>query len=293
MLSSITGILVSFNKIPDQESISNILSCGLSSLLVINNNPKFTSSNFSSLNSAKNIFVINNYNVGGLAGAYNKAIQFLKDSKIESSHILFLDDDSDFKSLRSYIESDLTQKILKCETEAVIGPRYIESATGILGKCVKLTRFWFKISSPIKPSLIPVSFIINSFSIWQKDTIFNIGDYDERLAIDHVDTDYCMRANKLGIPIFINNSVTFEHTIGERVSFNFLGFKLQSSGHNIMRKSLIVKNTRILIFRYGFDNPGFLALCFLRLIYEFMSVLIAERSKTKKIYFMLKGLFYK
>ena len=75
--------------------------------------------------------------------------------------------------------------------------------------------------SPTNPSLINVSFIINSFSIWPKKTILKIGNYDEKLAIDHIDTDYCMRASKLGIPIFINNAVTFEHTIGNRVAYNF------------------------------------------------------------------------
>ena len=123
----------------------------------------------------------------------------------------------------------------------MIGPRYIESATGIYGKCVKLSTLWFRITSPTNPSLINVSFIINSFSIWPKKTILKIGNYDEKLAIDHIDTDYCMRASKLGIPIFINNAVTFEHTIGNRVAYNFLGFKLQSSGHNVRRKSLIIK----------------------------------------------------
>ena len=293
MIKKISAVLVIFNKLPDRKNISKILESGISNLLVINNNPDYKSSDFLFLNDIRNTSFIDNKNINGLAGAYNKAIKFYKDNKIECSHILFLDDDSNFESLKLFLESNLTQEILSSDKEAVIGPRYIESATGIYGKCVKLTRLCFKVTSPTNPDLIKVSFIINSFSIWPKETILKIGNYDEKLKIDHVDTDYCMRANQLGIPIFINNAVTFEHTIGNRVAYNFLGFKLQSSGHNIERKSLIIKNTRILMFRYGLKNPGFFALCVVRLIYEFVSVMIAEESKFKKISFMFKALIYK
>ena len=293
MIKNISAILVIFNKLPNQKNISKILESGISNLLVINNNPEYKSSDFSFLKDIRNTVFLDNKNTHGLAGAYNKAIKFYKDNLIECSHILFLDDDSDFESLKLFLESNLTQEILKSDKGAVIGPRYIESATGIYGKCVKLTSLWFKVTSPTNPGLIKVSFIINSFSIWPKETILKIGNYDEKLAIDHIDTDYCMRAAQLDIPIFINNSVTFEHTIGNRVAYNFLGFKLQSSGHNVKRKSLIIRNTRILMFRYGLKNPGFFALCFVRLIYEFVSVIIAEKSKLKKIFFMFKALIYK
>ena len=47
------------------------------------------------------------------------------------------------------------------------------------------------------------------------------------------------------------------------------------------------------MFRYGLRESGFFALCFGHLIYEFISVIIAEESKFKKIFFMFKALIYK
>lgn len=289
----VVGILVVFNKIPSIDQISGILSSGITSICLVNNNPNYSEDEFSWVNSCNNVLLINNNNIGGLAGAYNKALNYIDKELKSSTHIIFLDDDSNFTALKNYISSGFTQKFLLNNENLVMGPRYIESATGLLGRCVRLSRFWFKVSSPLEKSLVRVSFIINSFSIWPRTIISQIGRFDESLSIDHIDTDFCMKARLLNIPIYINNSIIFEHSIGERVPYKFLWFNLQSSGHSAERKALIVRNTRILIFRYGFSNIGFLGLCVTRLIYEFISVIFAEKNKLKKLLFMVKGLIYK
>ena len=100
-----------------------------------------------------------------------------------------------------------------------------------------------------------------------------------------------MRAKALNVPIYINNEIKFNHTIGNRIYYRFLWLNLQSSGHHPYRKELIIRNTRILMFRYGFKEMSFLFLCVVRIAYEYMSVIFAEKNKVKKIFFMTKGFF--
>jgi GT2 family glycosyltransferase len=39
-----------------------------------------------------------------------------------------------------------------------------------------------------------VAFVINSMAIWRFEALAQIGRFNELLAIDHIDTDYCLRA---------------------------------------------------------------------------------------------------
>ena len=285
----LTAILVSFNKLPSKEDIEKIFNGGINNICVVNNNINFSEESF--LSSHNNIYFLQNKNIGGLAGAYNKALDFVYENIKSSTHIVFLDDDSDFIALKKFIDSQHTQKFLNNNERMVMSPRYIETATQMLGRCVELRRFYYKVFLPTKKNLVKVSFVINSFSIWPIKVISEIGEFDTRLGIDYIDTDFCMRAKALNIPIYINNEIKFNHTIGKRIFYKFLWLDLQSSGHHYFRKEIIIRNTRILIFRYGFKEIGFLFLCIVRICYEYLSVLVAEKNKIKKIFFMTKGLF--
>lgn len=292
--TSLVGILVIFDNFPTRDSLQQIISSGISKICLVNNceDKRLNTEDFKDLIN-KEIFIVNNFNKGGLAGAYNKAKIFISENLKETTHILYLDDDSQFLDLKAFLQNRLTKKEILNRDYLILGPRYRDSRTKMLGRLVLLSRFWFKVFSPSKSGIYETSFIINSFSIWSKKALDKIGDHDESLAIDHIDTDFCMRARKLNIPIMVNNNVTFEHTIGKRVQYSFLGFKLQSSGHSFARRKLIARNTRILMFRYGLRDIGFFFLCATRILYEFFSVLVAEKQKSKKVYAMLVGLISK
>ena len=285
----LTSILVTYNKLPSKEVIKKILDSGVNNICLVNNNKEFNKENY--LDSLDNIYFLNNENLGGLAGAYNKALDYIYKNISDSTHIVFLDDDSDFSALQKFVNSKFTQKFLINHERMVMSPRYIETATQMLGRCVRLKKFHYKVFSPTKKEPVRVSFVINSFSIWPVNVISEIGKFDTKLGIDHVDTDFCMRAKALNVPIYINNEIKFNHTIGNRIYYRFLWLHLQSSGHHPYRKELIIRNTRILMFRYGFKEMSFLFLCVVRIAYEYMSVIFAEKNKVKKIFFMTKGFF--
>ena len=84
-----------------------------------------------------------------------------------------------------------------------------------------------------------VAFVINSMSVWRVEALRRIGPFNEGLAIDHVDTEYCLRARELTLAVYVHGGHEFAHSIGQRRRFRFLGRDMQAGGHSAARRYLI------------------------------------------------------
>jgi len=111
-----------------------------------------------------------------------------------------------------------------------VAPTYRDSATGIQLAPIQLFRFRWRVLARDLTEPVAVSFLINSMSLWRLDALRRIGPYDERLAVDHIDTDYCLRASALGYRLMLNPAVAFEHAIGARRKYRFLAVRCRRAG---------------------------------------------------------------
>jgi rhamnosyltransferase len=134
-----------------------------------------------------------------------------------------------------------------------------------------------------------VAFVINSMSVWRCDALRRLGRFDEQLAIDHVDTDYCLRARHAGLRLYVNGRFEFAHSIGERRRFRLFGRELQAGGHSADRRRLIARNTVRLARAECLRLPAFGFLCLTRLAYELAGILMAEPQKWTKAMALLRG----
>ena len=132
-----------------------------------------------------------------------------------------------------------------------------------------------------------VSFLINSMSIWNVAALRRLGPYNEDSAVDHVDTEYCVRARQLGLDLFVNGDHEFAHSIGQRRAYRFMGKTLQAGGHSPLRRVMIGRNTAWLARQHALRWPAFAVLCLLRLAYEAIGIVMVEDGKGRK----LRGLF--
>ena len=259
--------------------------------LVINNSNKEVLNNHQSIS---NYMILENHNINGLAGAYNLALSKLKD--INPGFILFLDDDTDSASL-NYLFEDNFYAVFDNQFVAATAPIYIDKNTMTRGSHMFLSKFSFKRIPRDHIGISHVSFMINSCSVWRYDALTKIGKYDELMKIDHIDTDYCLRATEMRYTLVLNSNYSFKHTIGNRVSYKFLFKNLRSGNHSPERRKMIMLNS-ILILRKHFKNyPVLLYIILERIAYEFLGILVAEKNKFRKIKFllsgMIKGLFIK
>lgn len=234
--------------------------------------------------------LLHNGNRGGLAGAYNRALAHLDQQPHEAlADVVFLDDDSDPMALAGFLADPQVRQALDDPATAAVAPAYRERATGLRGKYIVLERFGLHYLPRQFDGMRKVAFVINSMSVWPRTALARIGRFDERLAIDHVDTDYCLRARRLGLHLFVHGGHEFAHSIGQRRRYRLFGRELQAGGHDPARRWLIARNTTWLARRWLWHEPAFAFLCITRLAYEAVGIVMAEDHKSAKLGALLRG----
>lgn len=228
-------------------------------------------------------------NAGGLAGAYNLALRWLREHAPAVQQVVFLDEDSDASSLATLLGDAATRQALAQPRTAAVAAAYRDRATGLRGRYIRLGRWRLDFGPREFTDLRAVAFVINSMSVWRLPALREIGAFNEGLAIDHVDTEYCLRARRLGLTLYVNGSIEFAHSIGERRKFRLFGLQLQAGGHSPQRRYMIARNTVWLARDWWWREPAFAALCLARLAYEAVGVLMAEERAAAKLAALSRG----
>jgi len=231
--------------------------------------------------------LIHGGNQGGLAGAYNHALAALAERQAPPDQVVFLDEDSDPSVLKPLLSDPDVQRLLHSDAVAVVAPAYRDRATGLRGKYLQLQRWRLHYLSRDFQDLQAVTFVINSMAVWRWPALQALGPFNEGLAIDHVDTEMCLRARGLGV--YVHGGYEFAHAIGERRRFKFLGHEMQAGGHSPARRWLIARNTVWLARRYLTREPAFAFLCITRLGYEAVGILMAEEQAPAKLWALARG----
>jgi rhamnosyltransferase len=154
---------------------------------------------------------------------------------------------------------------------------------------MQLGRYWVHHLPRSEKGVFPVANVINSMSVWRRDAIRQIGPFNELLAVDHVDTEYCIRARQHGLFVYISGDYEFAHSIGVRRTYRLFGRTWQSNGHSAARRWMVGRGMAWLFRRYMFKEPAFAALCLLRLSYEAVGIAIAEGDRWAKLRALVFG----
>lgn len=230
-------------------------------------------------------------NRGALAGAYNAALAWLRLHRPDIRFVLFLDEDSEPEGIVRFLDDPLTAQVAHAPQTAAISAAYRDRATGLRGRYLRLTRWRVRYLPREFERVQEVAFMINSMSLWRMDALQQIGPFDERLALDHIDTDACLRARRLGLSLHVNGRQEFLHAIGQRRKYRFLGLQMQAGGHSPERRRMLARNTLRLALREGAREPAFALLCLSRLAYEAVGILRAEDRKRAKLKALVAGLW--
>jgi rhamnosyltransferase len=253
--------------------------------MIVNNSNIQLNNDFRSI---PNFKILDNHNLNGLAGAYNLALSNLED--VDPQFVLFLDDDTDSSSLFNLFDDNF-YSVFENQLVAATAPIYIDSNTLTRGSHMLLSTFTFKRIPRNYIGISQVSFMINSCSVWRYDALKEIGKYDEVMKIDHIDTDYCLRATEMGYGLILNSNYSFKHTIGNRISYRFLFKSLRSGNHSPERRKMIMFNSILILRKHVKRFPVLIYIIFERIFYELLGVIYAEDQKMNKIKMSLKGLF--
>lgn len=294
---STAAIVVVYRAEADPAQLISQLRSSVARTVVVDNSPDGHPA-LKGLAPSADLSLLSNRNRGGLAGAYNLALASLLttsdatgttsvDAPIEQ--VVLLDEDSDAGTLGALLADPEVQALLQSQTTAAVAPAYRERATGLRGKHIQLERWKLHYLPRQFDAIKPVSFVINSMSVWRVAALRRIGPFNEGLRIDHVDTEYCLRARQAGLAIYVAGAHEFAHSIGERQRFTLFGREMQAGGHAPARRYLIGRNTAWLMRRYLWREPAFAFLCFTRLAYEAVGITMAETTRLAKLRALLGG----
>jgi len=162
----------------------------------------------------------------GLGFAHNQGIAIAREN--ESDYVLLLDQDSTpTAGMVEQLVSDiqLRSQVVATPTSA-IGPRYVGADRSdsffIQFGLAKFKRIYQDSSNS---NVTPCDFLISSGALISLDALNDIGDMDQDLFIDHVDTEWFLRAKSKGYQAYGSFSSVMQHSLGEQThKFRLFGF---------------------------------------------------------------------
>lgn len=175
----------------------------------------------------------------GIAYAQNVGVKYAEQE--DAQIITFFDQDSDLPDGFS----DKLKRYFEKNSSCVVCPLSIDRLSDLEYPSHIFNRYGIAKSVYCKNEnkLIEVDIAISSGTTLTMDTFNKIGYYDEDFFIDFVDIEWCIRARKKNIPIFIAPDIKMYHSIGD----NFIKTKLFTiSSHSPIRTYYKVRNSFLL-----------------------------------------------
>jgi rhamnosyltransferase len=184
----------------------------------------------------------------GLATGHNAGIDAARSGG--ATHVLLLDQDSEPRhGMVSHLLVALEALEATGARVGAVGPRYVDERTGHLSRFATLTG---PRAAPEHASSTPVrtDFLISSGSLIPLAVVDAVGDMDDGLFIDHVDTEWCMRALSLGYSCFVVPDAMMSHELGDSSRRVWLGRWRHVANHSPTRHYYIVRNSLLLHERH-------------------------------------------
>lgn len=155
----------------------------------------------------------------GIAAAQNKGLELAKSQG--HHYVLLLDHDSiPAKNMVPTLVEAHNRLEQMGHKVAAVGPRYIQVKTGRSSEFIRFgwfgkKRFRCDESNEHNHKTIPVNFLISSGSLISQNALNDVGLMDETYFIDHVDTQWFLRAAAMGYTAFGVCHATMSHNLGD------------------------------------------------------------------------------
>jgi rhamnosyltransferase len=225
----------------------------------------------------------------GIAVAQNVGIVLAK--SLGASHVLFLDQDS---VPEEGMVSRLYAALQKLENggcrAACVGPRVRFPGSRDLSRFVRLG--WFggrQDRCRDAAGTVECDVLISSGTLVPLRVLDDVGVMEERLFIDQVDTEWCLRARSKGYRIFGVCGAVLEHSLGEHAYRVWIGRWRRLPRHKPFRYYYIFRNT-VLLFRRSYVPPKWTLYHLRWLLALFLAYGIFARPRSGELGMMLRGI---
>lgn len=134
-----------------------------------------------------------------------------------------------------------------------------------------------------------VPFAMTSGNLLNLAAYGKVGPFLDKLFIDCVDYDYCLRLVGSGFRIVRANRAILHHKLGNISSYKVLYKTLTTSNHSPLRRYYNTRNRFYIWKTYGAVAEEFVKEDKLKFVWEVRNVLLGEKKRPAKIKMMLRG----
>jgi rhamnosyltransferase len=228
----------------------------------------------------------------GVAAGHNRGITWARERGY--THVLLMDQDS-------VPATDMVAKLanalahLKREGQLVagVGPRYTDRYTGNASPFVRFGKLTLEriACSDCNNEIVETDFLITSGSLIPLHVIDLVGPLDEGLFIDHVDTEWVLRAKNLGYGVFGACGATMQHSLGESTLRFWVGRWRHIPAHRPERHYYVFRNSLVLFAR-PYAPSRWIFNDIVRLLYMIVFYPLFAPPRLQRLRFMLKGIWH-
>lgn len=270
---SVCAVIVTYNPADDLLQNVMMLSPQVGAVVIVDNGSRAAVlERLQSLEEKGSCTVIRNGSNLGVAAALNIGFRFAIDNRYE--WIVAFDQDSTVND--GFIRA-LLDTAAAAPAAGLISPTYIDRQLRI------------EMPMPTSRSGEPLT-AMTSGSMLHRSTFLQAGPFDERLFIDLVDSEYCLRIRSMGMHIARSDRAVLLHSLGNTSFRRFLGRKLVASNHTPARRYYMTRNRLFVLFHYARDW-NWIRSDLYEIFRELLAILFVEKQKLAKIGYMMRGAF--
>lgn len=176
----------------------------------------------------------------GIAAAQNIGVKHAIDCG--AKRIIFFDQDSSFdKCLVQGLIHNLSKDVPK-----IVAPVFFDENKGFEYPSIRVSPWGFRkkiyAAHFVKPCKVDI--VISSGSATNIAAIEKLGKFNEDFFIDYVDTEWCLRARDVNVPIYVLPNLRMMHSIGDN---SLRIWKWRVPIHNAVRRYYRVRNSFLLL----------------------------------------------
>lgn len=224
----------------------------------------------------------------GLGCAHNIGIEFAR--SVDSTHVLLLDQDSvpDHAMI-----SEMSKSVRLLESKNTkycgLGCRYhLQEDSSQASNFVRISWFRFSRIHCNKKPYVAADFLISSGTLIPLSAIDQVGLMDESLFIDHIDTEWFLRARSMGFQAYGCCNAYMKHDLGEKTTTIWFLRSRQVPYHQPFRYYYIFRNS-LLLYRRGYMSKKWMLADMVRLIQCLIFFGFLSRRRMDNLKMMWKG----
>lgn len=263
-------------------------------VVVVDNTPTPNSSLLDCCPGLSNLHLVTLGDNLGIAHANNIGIEWAYERKAD--YLLLLDQDSKpSPGMVDLLMRNLATENINKLKVAAVGPAFDDPRTGVRSYFV-VSRFGFPFRyRPEKKhapkALVNVSFLISSGTLIPMRAILAIGGKRSNYFIDHVDTEWCLRARAGGYKLVGEHSALMEHSLGDNVKRIWFFYKRSVAYHTPLRDYYMFRNTLLMLHDVNLSLIWRLFLLS-RLVQFSLYFLIFARYRRERLSLMSLGIYH-